>query len=392
MQSETRFHLLIVDDEEELLRTMSIIFEMNGYDVTLANNGKAAIDILRSKQVSGSTFDVVITDLQMPQMSGLDLVRMMKEEGLRPPVLAITGQGSKDAVVSLLRAGVTDYIEKPLKMDELLLHVHHIIADSQEKQRERAQHEADILSRFDSMRAEYEARLTASHEFELLGKLASSVIHDFNNFLGGIIGLSELQLYNTASRSAADWERYVQKILNTAETAKHIVDQFQGFKKNAPEKFTALDCSMVAQDALQLVMVPLGGKVRVVKKFCEGATLISGDRALLINALVNLCFNARDAMGGSGTLTLSTRIAERGGADGQTRFVVLSVGDDGCGMTEEVRNRLFEPFFTTKGSKGNGLGLSNVLKIVEQHKGLIDIETEAGKGTTFNLYFPEIVT
>ncbi|MDQ1590965.1 MAG: hypothetical protein QOG71_1592 [Pyrinomonadaceae bacterium] len=217
-----------------------------------------------------------------------------------------------------------------------------------------------------------------------LGELASGVAHDFNNTLAGILGRAQLMLRTDDPEKLL---RGLQIIIKTAEDGAKTVKRIQDFARQRRDH----DFAPVAVDQL---LFDVGEMTRPRWKDHAEAnnvyirlnlqinskSLVRGDESELREVLVNMVFNAVDAMPAGGTLTLATH--ESG------EHVVVSVSDTGCGMSPEVRSRIFDPFFTTKGKAGNGLGLAVSYGIIHRHEGEIEVETEAGRGATFKIKLP----
>ncbi|HEY9403953.1 MAG TPA: ATP-binding protein [Pyrinomonadaceae bacterium] len=217
-----------------------------------------------------------------------------------------------------------------------------------------------------------------------LGELASGVAHDFNNTLAGILGRAQLMLRTDDPEKLA---RGLQIIIKTAEDGAKTVKRIQDFARQRRDH----DFAPIAVDQL---LFDVGEMTRPRWKDHAEAnnvyirlnlqinsnSLVRGDESELREVLVNMVFNAVDAMPAGGTLTLATH--ETG------EHVVISVSDTGCGMTPEVRSRIFDPFFTTKGKAGNGLGLAVSYGIIHRHAGEIEVETEPTRGATFKIKLP----
>ncbi|HEY0083346.1 MAG TPA: ATP-binding protein, partial [Pyrinomonadaceae bacterium] len=217
-----------------------------------------------------------------------------------------------------------------------------------------------------------------------LGELASGVAHDFNNTLAGILGRAQLML---RTDDPVKQRRGLQIIIKTAEDGAKTVKRIQDFARQRRDH----DFAPVAVDQL---LLDVGEMTRPRWKDHAEAnnvyirlnlqnntnSLVRGDESELREVLVNMVFNAVDAMPGGGTLTLATE--ETG------EHVFVSVSDTGSGMTPEVRSRIFDPFFTTKGKAGNGLGLAVSYGIIHRHEGEIEVETAPGRGATFRIKLP----
>jgi PAS domain S-box-containing protein len=240
--------------------------------------------------------------------------------------------------------------------------------------------------------AERQRRALAQNEkLRALGQLASGVAHDLNQSLGLVVGHSELAL-ETAGQAASlppalreSLETIMQGALDGAQTVKRLQTFVRGQPDGDPERVavTALLTDVVRltaprwRDAAQAVGAPVSVSVNVS---LNGDDEILGWPASLREALINLVFNAIDALPRGGSLQLVARDADE--------QVIIEIVDSGTGMTPEVAARIFEPFYTTKGERGTGLGLAMVYGIVERHGGRIEIDSAPGRGTTVRLILP----
>ncbi len=222
-----------------------------------------------------------------------------------------------------------------------------------------------------------------------LGQMASGIAHDFNNALMPIMGYTDLLMEVPGLLEDTEKSRTYLDIIRTgAKDASAVVSRLREFYRSNEHKeiFAPVDLQHLTQQVVALTRPKWkdqaqsrGADVKIVTQL-NAVPTIAGDEAALREVFTNLIFNAVDAMPDGGKITLRTRHE-----DGRS---YVEVADSGTGMTPEVRARCLEPFFSTKGERGTGLGLSMVFGIVQRHDGLIDIQSEVGKGTTFILSFP----
>jgi|GEM_PF-4092175 len=224
------------------------------------------------------------------------------------------------------------------------------------------------------------------------GRLAGGVVHDFNNLLTAINGYSEL----IASHLKSDHplQAYVQQILKTSDHGAILAKQLLGFSRRLPQRLTVIDLNALLRDMTAMLKRLLRENIELRTTLQAGIGLIKADAAQVEQIIVNLVINARDAMPQGGTLAIGTsadqleqplRLHHTELPAG--RYLVLSIQDTGHGMDERVRSKLFTPFFTTKVS-GTGLGLYTVLRYAVKNQGGIICQSESGKGTLFQVYFP----
>jgi PAS domain S-box-containing protein len=221
----------------------------------------------------------------------------------------------------------------------------------------------------------------------VMGEMASGIAHDFNNTLSPIVGFAELLLRRPdMPRETA--QHYVKLINTAARDAAAVIRRLRELYRDHGESTTdaAVDLARCIEEATALTeprwksqAQGRGVTIKVVSQV-EPVPLILGDAAAIREMLTNLIFNAVDALPQGGTLTMRARV------DGND--VVLTVADDGTGMTEEVRRRCLEPFFSTKDQQGTGLGLSLVHATVQRHRGTLGVDSAPGRGTTFTVRLP----
>jgi PAS domain S-box-containing protein len=241
-----------------------------------------------------------------------------------------------------------------------------------------------------------ESQFRQAQKMEAVGRLAGGVAHDFNNLLTVITGYSELCLEQTPAEDPRREE--LLEIQGASERAAKLTRQLLAFSRQQVLRPRVLDLNSVVGDFEKLLRRTIGEDIRFETSLASDLGKVRVDPGQIEQVLMNLAINARDAMPGGGRLFLETENAyldEHSSTHTTTMetgsYVVLMLGDTGCGMDEETRNRIFEPFFTTKqGRGGTGLGLATVYGIVKQSGGYIWVYSEPEQGTVFKIYFPEI--
>ena len=236
-------------------------------------------------------------------------------------------------------------------------------------------------------------QLWQSQKIEAIGRLAGGIAHDLNNALTTIAGYSDLALGQLEPSSPVRSD--IEEIRRGAERAGSVTRQLLAFSRKERLEPRLFDLNQTIQMLGRLLSRLLGSDITVVTELAPAVPAILGDPGQIEQAIINLAVNARDAMPGGGRLILSTSVEDLDEAAARVnvpmspgRYLVLRVSDTGHGMTGETLAHIFEPFFTTKApGKGTGLGLSMVYGTLKQIGGFIFADSEAGRGTTFRLYF-----
>jgi len=253
-----------------------------------------------------------------------------------------------------------------------------------------------VILRDVSARLRMETELRQAQKMEALGQLAGGVAHEFNNFLGVILGYSEL-----LSEEAGENEklrRYVSEISAATQLTASLTHQLLAFGHKQVLEPRILDLNRCIRECHNLIRRLVPANVDVVPMLAPTTGSVKADPSQVQHVLMNLVANARDAMPQGGKVVIETAEAELDEAYASRyvglqpgSYVLLSVSDSGSGMSAETRAHLFEPFYTTKEpGKGTGLGLSTVYGIVKHSGGHVVVESSEGKGTTVRIYLPRV--
>ena len=240
-----------------------------------------------------------------------------------------------------------------------------------------------------------EEALRQSHKMEAIGQLTGGIAHDFNNLLQGIIGALNMVQKRVGEGRIGDIDRFLKGALSSADRASALTHRLLAFARRQPIDPRPVNVHKLIRSIEVLLKRSLGEGIRLKVSSVDELWLVRCDANQLENAILNLGINARDAMSGSGTLTLASSNVTLDALQGALRelpageYVCLTIGDTGEGMSEEVQARAFDPFFTTKPiGQGTGLGLSMVYGFVRQSEGSVRINSRAGHGTTIEICLP----
>ena len=240
-----------------------------------------------------------------------------------------------------------------------------------------------------------QAQLSRANKLQSLGTLAGGVAHDFNNVLAAIVGFGEMA--QDAAPSGSDQARQIDRVLQAAQRGKALIERILAFSRGGAHVSLVFELEPVLVEVLDLLAATLRANVVLERQLDAPETRLRGDPTQTFEAVMNLCTNAMQAMPSGGMLSVrlehQTMLEPRVLSHSQLgvgRYAVLTVSDQGQGITAEVMEHLFEPFFTTRSAEsGTGLGLAVVHGVVTEFWGAIDVHSQVGKGSTFTLYFPE---
>ncbi len=374
--------ILLVDDEEGIRTVLGITLEDAGYEVRTAADGREALSIFEEWHPA-----IVMTDIKMPVMDGIELLRKIKRESPDTEVIMITGHGDIDLAIKSLKFEATDFITKPINDDVLEIAL--------KRSRERITMRRRLREYTENLEAlveEKSRRLVEAERLAAIGQTVAGLSHAIKNIAGGLKGggfvlEKGIELDNPDYLNQG-WEM----IKGNVEKIKNLSMDLLNYAKPAELEIRPSDPSGPAREVAEL-MGPRAQEYGIaleLKPLSSEATFPLDSESIHL-CLVNLVSNAIDAC----------REAAEADADaGKEMQVVLECGmsgpgelyyritDNGIGMDPETKEKLFQRFFSTKGSRGTGIGLMITKKLIDEHGGVIEMESEKGKGSTFTIRLP----
>lgn len=403
--------LLLVDDDPLVRESTARLLAEYGLQVTPCSGGREALERLRERSV-----DVVLSDIKMPGIGGIELLE--KIHALQPhlPVLLMTGYADLELALAAIQRGVFDFILKPYNPPQLLHAVTKAIDFHRLQQLER-NYQAELQQQVAAATAELQAThqiMLQGEKLAALGQLATGVAHEINNPVGFVD--SNLGTLN----------RYVENLLAYLNLQQAVIDAAcpEPVRQELAQQRRQLKLEQIGDDIQPLIAESREGtgrikaivqSLRTFSRVDEGEPQLTDINAGLETTInicwneikyvaslnreygelplarvfpqqlnqvfMNLLVNAAQAIEGQGEITVRTWHRDQA--------IFVAIADTGCGMTPELQQKIFEPFFTTKEpGKGTGLGLSILADIVRKHQGEIAVESAPGVGTTFTLRLP----
>jgi two-component system cell cycle sensor histidine kinase/response regulator CckA len=382
LSGSNRRRILVVEDDQEILGTLSGLLEDEGYDVQPVVDGRDAMNQLRH----GPVPELIILDLMMPGMDGWEFRTLQRADPKLAdiPVVAISADTSAKA--SAIDA--TRFLRKPFRFSELLDVVQKTIADREQRRIRARLAEAERLASLGTLAAGAAHEIANPLSFtvanlgtmdEQLGKLAQLV----DQLPHGTGGPTE-GLVQTLRAAVDDLRDLLADGRVGAERVSRVVRNLQSIARRQEEPHRPVDLAKVVESAITLAWNQIRHRARLVKEL-GGLPLVTGSEYRLGQLFVNLLLNAAQAIHEGSAQTNEIRITGRS----EPRGVVVEVQDSGAGIAPDTRPRLFEPFFTTKpGGVGTGLGLSICQSVLIEHGGTIEVESEPGRGSLFRVILP----
>ena len=351
--------VLVVDDENGPRQALRMLLK-EFYDVHLAPSVAEALKIVEQKDV-----DIIITDLRMPQQTGVDLLRQVKASNPDIQVIILTGYGQLETAVKAVEYGAFAYIEKPFDNDALLRQVDLALA----KRRQ------------DNERRSLENLALEANRFQTLGRVVSGMIHDLGTPLSVIGSHLEMMIH---CPEKGDMENRLQVMLSQVHHCGDIVRTTMNFLRNQPHTNAAFSLNDVLDVCIEVGRPFLHQqRVTVRRDLSSSLAQCVGDFTLVRQAILNLITNACQAMEKQNE---PKEIIIRSWSEDS--FVCLSVQDTGAGIPPENRHKVFDTFYSTKGEKGTGLGLAVVRNVMHRHGGEVLLGDAGGRGAVFILKFP----
>jgi len=341
--------IMVVDDEMVQIESLRRGLRSKRFDVVEALNGQEAMTRLNDENGS---IDMVITDYSMPGMNGIDLLRKIREKDSSLPVIMMTAYGEKDLVIEAMRNDCDSFIEKPFTLEMLMKEIDRAMLKAIENKNSRE-----------------------------LSRMVPEFVHQINNPLFSISAGAELALGDLERNNTDALKDRMNRIIKATEKITEINSAMKNFGSERQSNSEEMDINGLLDDCIQMFsdMLKLKG-ISVEKKLHNGDLLVSGNRFEMEQVFKNLILNAIHSMGE----TREKRLTIGSELNKDSRFLSVSIEDTGCGIPEELLDRIFRPYFTTK-EKGTGLGLAVIKGIVDKHKGMIHVKSTVCQGTRFDV-------
>jgi signal transduction histidine kinase len=376
-----RERLVIVEDEPVILELLASIFDRDDLEVVRCATGRAGLDAI------DVGVDVLLTDKNLPDIGGLELVRHARAADPDAEAIVLTGYASLDTALQAMELGVFDYLVKPPRD---IFDVRRKVLQALDRRR-LARENRRLLIELRDKNAELERSLDelrrAQHEIVQseklagIGTLAAGVAHEIRSPLFGILGLAQAI---TDEADIATARAHAHEIVEYSRTIRDIVTDLTSYSRSTEREYlAAVDLAAVIDDAVRLVRrsSSLEPEIRVLAP--DAPLLVRAKAGELQQVFVNLLKNALEATvaEGGGDVTARVHI--------EPEHVVVEVIDDGPGVPVDVRSRIFDPFYTTKpAGEGTGLGLNIVYRLVTKYRGTVHVDGEPGHGARFVVRLP----
>lgn len=416
--------LLIEDNEEHVAFLRQLLANSEGaqFDLHRAGDVQAGIERLKDGGIQ-----LILLDLTLPDSDGLETFIRVMEAAPDIPLIVLSGLSDVALAIETVQLGAQDYLVKGHVDNHLLMRSMQYAIERKRVQmqikrandslearvRERTemlvQTNAKLQQEVAERKRAEEALLDSNRQLQAalgqlqatqseiiqrerlhaLGRMANGIAHDFNNALAPILGFSELLLMKPETLQEPQKVRnYIELIHTSAKDSAKVVSRLREFYRyrDEGEPFASVVINDVVLQAISITQPrwkdqALAEGVNIdIRTEMGNVPTVPGNEPELREMLVNLIFNSIDAIPKRGTITIQTEV--------QGRWLVITVKDDGVGMSEEVRTRCLEPFYSTKEDLGTGLGLGSVYGIVRRHEGEIDIQSEEGRGTSISVSLP----
>ncbi|MFO7598842.1 MAG: hybrid sensor histidine kinase/response regulator [Candidatus Desulfacyla sp.] len=381
--------VLLIDDERPLLEMLEISLRSDGYTVFTAENGAAGLDIFEKEKP-----ELVVTDIKMPGLDGLEVLKRIRESGQEVEVIVITGHGDMGTSIAALQLGASDYITKPVREAALTLALERArnkLAISRRLREYTSNLEQMVETRTAELKAAQQ-ELLRNERLTTIGETVTGLAHYIKNILNGLRG----GMYKINSAVTRDDKALLKDGWDMAnrnlEKISQLVLDLLSYSRGASPQYKAQDPGLIIQDVVESLQHRADEtNVRLSCVVDENSVPVVLDPDGIYRALLNLVANAIEACIYDPDRSKRFEVIVKwfGETDengGET--LVLEVSDNGCGMSEHVKGSLFTRFFSTKGEHGTGIGLLITQKIIQEHGGAITVESREGEGTRFQIRLP----
>ena len=366
--SEKAGNILAIDDELGPRESIRMVFK-DTHNVFLAEDGFKGIEILKKEDI-----DVIILDLKMPKINGIETLKKIREIDKDVPVIILTGYGDVDTAKKAIHYGTMEFLSKPFNVEDIVKIVTKAIEGRKTKLRSEK-----LKEELKELNEQLKERISNMENLATVGQISAEIMHEINNLLTVIHGYTQLlsQQINPDNSSKGYVSTINEEIKRCKEIAKNILELSKN--KQTVEKVNINHLIRKIVDFLKISKI--AKNIRFNLNLGEGIPLIDANSNHIHQAILNILLNGIEAIGKnrSGIIEIKT--------EKDKNNIIIKIKDNGPGMPEEVVNKILKPFYTSK-EKGTGLGLYITHKLVKKYNGEIKINTQKGEGTEFTLIFP----
>jgi signal transduction histidine kinase len=370
--------ILLVDDEAGIRKVLGIFLADSGYTVLTAENGEEALRKFRELRPP-----IVLTDIKMPDMDGIELLQHIKAESPDTEVIMFTGHGDMDLAIKSLKYEATDFVTKPINDEVLEIALKR--ARERIVMRRQLREYTENLERLVDEKAR---KLIEAERMAAVGQTVAELSHTIKNIANSLKG----SIFVLGKGIELDEKEYIlqgwRMVESNLEKVKNLSLDLLHYGKYAKVQLSCCDPNRPATEVLRLMEAKAREEdVQLVAELDPGLQPVVMDPDGIQRCLMNLVGNAIDACrdnaagGRDKRVNVRTLAANEGGIEFQ-------VCDNGCGMDAGLQQRIFQSFFSTKGTEGTGIGLMMTKRIVDQHQGTIEVKSRPGEGTTMIIRLP----
>ncbi len=366
--SEKEGNILVIDDELGPRESIRMVFK-DTHNVFLAEDGFKGIEILKKEDI-----DVIILDLKMPKINGIETLKKIREIDKDVPVIILTGYGDVDTAKKAIHYGTMEFLSKPFNVEDIIKIVNKAIEGRRTKLRSEK-----LKEELKELNEQLKERISNMENLATVGQISAEIMHEINNLLTVIHGYTQLlsQQINPDNSSKGYVSTINEEIKRCKEIAKNILELSKN--KQTVEKVNINHLIRKIVDFLKISKI--AKNIHFNLNPGEDIPLIDANSNHIHQAILNILLNGIEAIGKnrSGIIEIKT--------EKDKNNIIIKIKDNGPGMPEEVINKILNPFYTSK-EKGTGLGLYITHKLVKKYNGEIKINTQKGEGTEFTLIFP----
>jgi signal transduction histidine kinase len=367
--------ILLVDDEQDIRDVLDLTLSDMGYEVFEAEDGDEALRVFRDVRPP-----IVLTDIKMPNMDGIELLQKIKREDPEAEVVMITGHGDMDLAIKSLKYEATDFITKPINV--------HVLEIALQRVRDKILTRQKLKEYTESLEKLVREKTELQDHLSSLGLMISSISHGIKGLLTGLDGGMYLLEKGFTQKNKGQIQEGWEIVKQMVEHIRKMVLDIIFYAKERDLKWEQIDALSFAEEIAKVFEPKIKNQgIEFEKDFDSKIGEFEIDAGYVHSALLNILENAADACSrdkAKAAHKITLRVIQ------DKVHILFEVTDNGIGMDAKTCEKIFTPFFSLKGEKGTGLGLYIANKVIEQHGGEITVKSKLRQGTLFRIKIPKM--